>query len=114
MVVGSGTLNARSIFPIPIFNRMSEIITFGSRVTACDCLLTGRVSMVWALADCHHSSSHSKIRSAKVYFRVHFPPHSPFIGDWAVYRQGEIALLIEHPKHTNLNIVDLMRPKIPT
>ena len=89
-------------------------ITFGSRVTACDCLLTGRVSMVWVLADGHRSSSQPKIQSAKVYFRVHFPPRSPFIGDWAVYRQGEIALLIEHPKHTNLNIVDLMRPKIPT
>jgi len=88
-------------------------ITFGSRVTACDCLLTGRVSMVWVLADGHHSSSHPKIRTAKVYFRVHFPPRSPFIGDWAVYRQGEIALLIEHPKLTNLNIVDLMRPKVP-
>jgi len=75
-----------------------ETITFGSRVTACDCLLPGRVSMVW--------------RGQRVYYRVQFPPRSPFIGDWAVYRQGEIALVIEQPPL--INVVDLMRPKIPT
>jgi hypothetical protein len=74
-------------------------ITFGSRVTACDCLLAGRVSMVWVLAD------------GRIYYRVQFPPRSPFIGDWAVYRQNELALLIERPRLINLNIVNLMRPK---
>jgi hypothetical protein len=77
-------------------------ITFGSRVTACDCLLTGRVSMVWVLPD------------GRIYYRVQFPPRSPFLGDWTVYRQNEIALLIERPRLTNLNIVNLMRPKTPT
>ena len=47
------------------------------------------------------------------YFRVQFPPRSPFIGDWAVYRAGEIALVIERPKLANVNIVAIMRPKFP-
>ena len=80
-----------------------ETITFGSRVTACDCLLPGRVSMVW-----HVAAS----RAANIYYRVQFPPRSPFIGDWAVYRHGEIALVIEQPPL--INVVDLMRPKFPT
>ena len=47
------------------------------------------------------------------YFRVQFPPRSPFIGDWAVYRTGEIALFVERPKLTNVNVVNIMRPKFP-
>ena len=51
--------------------------------------------------------------TAAVYFRVKFPPRSPFIGDWAVYRTGELALFVERPKLTNVNVVKLMRPKFP-
>jgi hypothetical protein len=77
-----------------------QLITFGSRVTACDCLMVGRVNMVWRV-------------SPAPYFRVQFPPRSPFIGDWAVYRTGEIALFVERPKLTNVNVVNIMRPKFP-
>jgi len=81
---------------------MPNTITFGSRVTACDCRLTGRVNMVW------------RVNVAPLrYYRVQFPPRSPFIGDWAVYRHGELALLIEYPKLANLNNVAIMRPKFP-
>ena len=45
------------------------------------------------------------------YFRVQFPPRSPFIGDWAVYRTGELALVIEQPPL--VDVVALMRPKVP-
>jgi len=82
-------------------------ITFGSRVTACDCLMTGRVNMVWTVAASRESAA------VRHYYRVRFPPRSPFIGDWTVYRHGEIALFIEHPKLTNVNVVNLMRPKFP-
>ena len=81
---------------------MPNEITFGSRVTACDCLMTGRVNMVWRV-------SVAPLR----YYRVQFPPRSPFIGDWAVYRHGELALRSEHPKPANLNIVAIMRPRFP-
>jgi hypothetical protein len=77
-----------------------QLITFGSRVTACDCLMVGRVNMVWRVPPAP-------------YFRVQFPPRSPFIGDWAVYRTGEIALFVERPKLTNVNVVNIMRPKFP-
>jgi hypothetical protein len=79
-------------------NHTMTPITFGSRVTACDCLLPGRVNMVWR-------------QGTRIYYRVQFPPRSPFIGDWAVYRQGEIALVINQPPL--VNVVDIMRPKIP-
>jgi hypothetical protein len=82
-------------------------ITFGSRVTTCDCLLHGRVNMVWRLPSTINSQP-----STRLYYRVQFPPRSPFIGDWAVYRQGEITLIIEHPPL--VNVVDIMRPKFPT
>jgi len=29
-----------------------QLITFGSRVTACDCLMVGRVNMVWKVGQC--------------------------------------------------------------
>jgi len=48
-----------------------------------------------------------------VYYRVQFPPRSPFIGDWAVYRTGKIALFVERPKLTNVDVVAIMRPKVP-
>ena len=84
-----------------------QLITFGSRVTACDCLMVGRVNMVWTVAASRESAA------VRHYFRVQFPPRSPFIGDWAVYRTGEIALFVERPKLTNVNVVAIMRPKFP-
>ena len=87
----------------------TQPITFGSRVTACDCLMVGRVNMVWKVP-----SPLSTLPSAPlVFYRVQFPPRSPFIGDWAVYRSGELALLIDRVKLTNINIVAIMRPKFP-
>jgi len=86
-----------------------KLITFGSRVTACDCLMVGRVNMVWTV----HSPLSSPHSAPLVFYRVQFPPRSPFIGDWAVYRTGEIALFVERPKLTNVNIVAIMRPKFP-
>jgi len=83
-----------------------ELITFGSRVTACDCLMVGRVNMVWNVSPLSPLPS-------PVYYRVQFPPRSPFIGDWAVYRASELALLIDRVKLTNINIVAIMRPKFP-
>jgi len=32
-------------------------------------------------------------------------------GDWAVYRHGELALLIGHPKLPSFDKVAIMRPK---
>ena len=87
---------------------MQATITFGSRVTSCDCLMVGRVNMVWRVP-----TSDLGPPTAAVYFRVQFPPRSPFIGDWAVYRTGEIALFVERPKLTNVNVVNIMRPKFP-
>ena len=86
-----------------------EFITFGSRVTACDCLMVGRVNMVWR----HPHHDHPQGDPPTTYYRVQFPPRSPFIGDWAVYRHGELALLIDRVKLTNINIVAIMRPKFP-
>ena len=85
-------------------------IQFGSRVTTCDCLLTGRVTMIWPLPATHHPPP---ITHHFPYFRVQFPPRSPFLDDWAVYRAHEVALLNESPPLTDLNIVALMRPKVP-
>jgi hypothetical protein len=66
-----------------------QLITFGSRLTACDCLLTGHVSMVWrveyrppARLDQQDQSRGPIVRSPVVlYYRVQFAPRSPFIGD---------------------------------
>ena len=84
-------------------------IQFGSHVTTCDCLLTGRITMIW------HSPPIPKPQTSypRTYFRVQFPPRSPFLDDWAVYRAHEVALLNESPPLTDLNIVALMRPKVP-
>ena len=81
-------------------------IGFGTKVTTCDCLMTGRVNGIWVL--------HLKPRP-KTYYRVQFPPLSPFIDDWAIYREGEIAPRVDNPPLTNVNpsIVDAMRPKTP-
>jgi len=77
-------------------------------LTAYDCLMVGRVNMVWRVPPT------SDLRPlTSVYFRVQFPSRSPFIGDWAVYRHGELALLIDRVKLTNINIVAIMRPKFP-
>ena len=81
---------------------MSNEITFGSCVLACDCRMAGRVNMVW----------HVSVPPLR-YYRVQFPPRSPFIGDWAVYRHGELALLIEHPKLTSFDKLASMRSKFP-
>ena len=77
----------------------------GDRVTACDCLMTGRISRVW--------KSQPSTLNPQLFYRVQFPPRSPFIDDWAVYREHELAEIIEKLKLTNLNIVDAMRPKLP-
>ena len=111
-----------------------QLITFGSRVTACDCLMVGRVNMVWHVipspagagegahrADegqrgkTNPSKPASDLRplTSAVYYRVQFPPRSPFIGDWAIYRQGELALLIDRDRVRHVNIVAMMRPKFP-
>ena len=86
-----------------------ELITFGSRVTACDCLMIGRVNMVWRTP--HHQ--HPQGDPPMTYYRVQFPPRSPFIGDWAIYRQGELALLIDRDRVRHVNIGAMMRPKFP-
>ena len=47
-----------------------ELITFGSRVTACDCLMVGRVNMVWRVPPtsvlCPLSSALGQPKSAQV------------------------------------------------
>jgi hypothetical protein len=86
-----------------------DTITFGSRVTACDCQLPGRVTMVWPVL---RSLGEGGRSTTTCYYRVQFPPRSSFIGDWAVYRQGEIALVIDHPPL--IDVVALMRPKTST
>ena len=111
----------------------TQPITFGSRVTACDCLMVGRVNMVWRTPSLtgvgEGGRRPDEVQQGKtnpstkptsvlcppssVYFRVQFPPRSPFIGDWAVYRADEIALFVERPKLTNVNVVAIMRPKFP-
>ena len=98
----------------------TQPITFGSRVTACDCLMIGRVNMVWkvgsgglGLGSGVTSPDAKSHPPSPIYFRVQFPPRSPFIGDWAVYRADEIALFVERPKLTNVNVVAIMRPKFP-
>jgi len=60
-------------------------ITFGTRVAVADCSLPGRVNMVW--------QSRSPVVGSPIvlYYRVQFPPRSPFVGDWAVFRQGELT-----------------------
>jgi hypothetical protein len=93
--------------------------------------MVGRVNMVWKVPpsptgvgeggrrpdegqrDKTNPSSDLRPLTSAVYYRVQFPPRSPFIGDWAVYRAGEIALVIERPKLANINIVAIMRPKFP-
>jgi len=110
-----------------------KLITFGSRVTACDCLMVGRVNMVWRTPSLTgvgeggrrpdegqegKTNPSTKPTSGlcpppSAFYRVQFPPRSPFIGDWAVYRTGELALLIDRVKLTNINIVAIMRPKFP-
>ena len=80
-------------------------LTWGSRVTTCDCLMPGRINTVWKVG-----------APPATYFRVQFPPGSPFISDWAVYRDHEVALIIERPPLVNVNkrsIVQAMRPKLP-
>jgi hypothetical protein len=86
-------------------------ITFGSHVTTCDCRITGRVNMIWPPPKVQNPTP-SALKNWP-YYRVQFPPCSPFLDDWAVYRAHEIALRIEPPPLTNLNIVDHMRPKVP-
>jgi len=81
---------------------MPANLLWGDRVTTCDCLLTGRVNFIW------HTPA------GAYYYRVQFPPGSPFIDDWAVYRQNEVARRIDRPPLINLNVVDAMRPKFPS
>jgi len=83
--------------------------------------MVGRAKMVWKVRQCvpsaraqgeiPHSSSRPPIQASTVFYRVQFPPRSPFIGGWAVYRAGELALRIDRVKLTNINIVAIMRLK---
>jgi len=79
--------------------------------------MLGRVNMVWrhpSLTGVGEGGRRpDEGQPGLTYFRVQFPPRSPFIGDWAVYRTGEIALFVERPKLTNVNVVAIMRPKFP-
>ena len=53
-------------------------IQIGDRVTVPDCPLTGRVNMIWKTATSR-------------WCRVQFPPHSPFVDDWSVWRDHELS-----------------------
>lgn len=61
--------------------------TWNDKVTTCDAL-TGRISFVWKS---HQLSTINPQLS--LYYRVSFPPGSPYFDDWAVYRQTEVTLL---------------------
>lgn len=50
----------------------------GDRVFSVDCALPGRITRIWE-------------RRGTLYYRAEFPPGSPFIDNWAVFRQGELA-----------------------
>ena len=87
-------------------------IAFGSPVTTCDCLLTGRVTMIWFVPPrAPRPQTPVQTPDARTYYRIQFPPHSPFLDDWAVYRAHEVAAVIESPPL--IKIVALMRPKVP-
>jgi len=40
----------------------------------------GRVNMVWPAAGHAHPT---------IYYRANFPPGSPFVDDWAAFREGD-------------------------
>ena len=74
------------------------LITHGSYVRACDCTLRGRVNMVYPTA------LHGR------WFRVQFPPRSPFLDDWTLYHETELA------PYTTPRIIDVaawMKSQLP-
>jgi hypothetical protein len=84
-------------------------ITFGSHVTTCDCLVTGRVNMVWPAPP----GAPPVHPSPWPCYQVFFPPRlAPF--DAAVYRAYEVALYNDRPPLVNLDVVALMMPRITT
>jgi hypothetical protein len=61
------------------------IIREGDRVFSADCHLPGRVERIYRASD------------GTPYYRVQFPPGSPFVGgdhtqDWAIFRLHELSL----------------------
>lgn len=64
----------------------TQLPTWNSRVRTCDGL-TGRISFVWRV---HQPST---INHQRFYYRVSFPPGSPYFDDWTVYRQFEVTLI---------------------
>ena len=84
------------------------VVRWGDRVAVCDCARPGRVTFIWDIPP------EARARNpAPKYYRVEFAMGSPFIGDYAIYRAGELTPWIEKPALTDLNVVDAMRPKIP-
>lgn len=58
----------------------------GDPVSACDCPLPGRITASYGKQNGH------------AYFKVQFPPGSPFLDDWAVYREPDLARRAEKTK----------------
>ena len=58
------------------------VLTFTSRVVDPITGATGRVNMVWPAAGPDQATT---------YYRVVFPPGSPFVDDWTVFREGELT-----------------------
>lgn len=58
----------------------------GDPVTACDTPLRGRITMAYGK------------QNGTAYFRVQFPARSPFLDDWAVYREHELTRRKDPPK----------------
>lgn len=83
---------------MPHPNPSIPMLQHGSFVRACDCTLRGRINMVYAT-------------SRGRFFRVQFPPRSPFFDDWTLYAESELAPWQERPKL--IDIVAIMRPKLP-
>ena len=65
--------------PPPIIASPGTGHTFTTRVVDPTTTAVGRINMVWPTA-------------AGPYYRVIFPPGSPYVDDWAVFREGELSL----------------------
>lgn len=65
---------------------IAPVPTWNDRVITCDGL-HGRISFVWKPFS-PLSTLHSPL-----FYRVSFPPRSPYFDDWAVYRQQEVTVL---------------------
>jgi len=64
--------------------------TWNDRVTTCD-NLSGRISFVWT------TKPNTPDAKSKTYYRISFPPGSPYFDDWAVYRESEITIIKKKP-----------------